>query len=71
VLAQLFSHVQDLVKRRHLESDVMQFFMMRSPRAGADQRNRMMIGMTAQECKSAGLQIFGIDFSHLNPKTCV
>src|SRR2546430_15315553 len=39
--------------------------MLRSPCTGADQGDRMMIGMAAQERKAAGLQLFRIDFGDL------
>src|SRR5215470_4456676 len=45
LFAQPLAHVEDLGHRSNLESDVMQLCMARLPRAGADQRNRMMIGM--------------------------
>jgi len=64
LLAQPLAHVEDFGERSNLESYVMQLRVARSPSAGADQRNRMMIGMAAQERKAAGLQIFGIDFAH-------
>lgn len=65
--AQPLAHRKDLLDRSDLESDVMQLRMARSPRAGADQRNRMMIGMATQKCKAAGLQLFRIDFGDFKP----
>jgi hypothetical protein len=43
---------------------MVQLRMARLPRTGADQRDRMMIRMAAQERKATGLQILGIDFGH-------
>src|SRR6266508_5261125 len=64
LLAQPLAHVEDFGERSNLESDVMQLCMSRPSSAGANQRNRMMIGMATQERKAAGLQIFGVDFGH-------
>lgn len=69
--AQPLAHWKDLLDRPDLESDVMQLRMARWPRASADQRNRMMIGMAAQKCKAAGLQLFRIDLGQFKAKTCV
>ena len=46
VFAQPLAHVEDFGHRSDLESNVMQLRMERLPRATADQRDRMMIGMT-------------------------
>ena len=64
LFAQPLAHCKDLLDRPDLESDMVQLFMLRARRSVPDQRNRVMIGMAAQERKSAGLQVFRIDFGH-------
>jgi hypothetical protein len=61
---QPLAHCEDLLDRPDLESDMVQLFMLRERRSVANQRNGVMIGMAAQKCKSAGLQVFRINLSH-------
>src|SRR5215471_17802788 len=63
--SQALARVQHFAKSRYFESQMMQLSIGVFAVAGADEREAVMVGMTAQKYHAAGHHFFRVDIRHL------